>query len=259
VSAPKIAVIIPVYEKYLYALRAVESCFKYTSNCLVIVEDDASPDFSADMYNGARYIKEDGSAVHVNVFPKNGGLTRSWNHGLRVARDMGADYCVCGNSDIVFTEGWSKGLIHALNNGYHLVGPLSNAPGTTCPSGRAQVDKHFKGYETTDDSEYLNKVARSLGRTNAKKVIAGPVNGFFQMASLPTWWEKPYDDKNVYSTHGRHRMTGNEDELQRRWRKAGRKTGIALSSFIFHYRAVTRGGRHKKGRWFRLVNPKRDV
>lgn len=160
-AAPKIAVIIPVYEKYLYALRAVESCFNYTENVLVIVEDAYSPYFKAPMFEEAKYIGK-GSEVFIHRFPKHGDLTRSCNHGLRVARKKGVDYCVCGNIDIVFTKWLSNGLIHALNHGYDLVGPVSNAPGTTCPKGKAQIDKYYENYQVTDDPEYLNEVSVTL-------------------------------------------------------------------------------------------------
>jgi GT2 family glycosyltransferase len=46
-------------------------------------------------------------------------------------------------------------------------------------------------------------------------------------------------------------MTGNEDELQARWAKKGMKSGVVLSTFIFHYRSVSRGDKYKWGRWYR--------
>ena len=36
-------------------------------------------------------------------------------------------------------------------------------------------------------------------------------------------------------------MTLQEYELQGRWHAAGLRSGVVLSSFVFHYRAVSRG------------------
>lgn len=256
-AKPKFAIIIPVYEKFWYARRAIESCLKYTENCVVILEDDASPNWDDKLWPAWKHARKD-TQVIIHRYPKNGGLTRSWNHGLRVARDLGAEYCVAGNSDILFCEGWHIGLERALNNGYHLVGPISNAPGPTAGS-KAAVDKYVKRYRLDDTPDYLNGLSKDLRTRFPEKVVNGPVNGFFQMAKISVWWDRPFDSQNPFSTHKHHRMVHNEDELQKRWRRMKRKFGIVPSSFIFHYRAVTRGGSHKKGKWYRLIDPERDV
>jgi len=36
------------------------------------------------------------------------------------------------------------------------------------------------------------------------------------------------------------KMTRNEDELMGRWKKLGITSAVACSSFVFHYRGVTR-------------------
>jgi hypothetical protein len=47
-------------------------------------------------------------------------------------------------------------------------------------------------------------------------------------------------------------MTLNEYELQRRWKETGLKVRRrCLGSYVFHYRAVSRGDAHKKGDWVR--------
>jgi hypothetical protein len=54
-------------------------------------------------------------------------------------------------------------------------------------------------------------------------------------------------------------MTGNEDELQSRWRAKGMKFAAALGSFIFHYRSVSRGKKFAKGKWLRMVRANEEV
>jgi hypothetical protein len=46
-------------------------------------------------------------------------------------------------------------------------------------------------------------------------------------------------------------MTLSEYELQGRWRKDNLHIGFCPGSFVFHYRAVTRGDRYKRGKWYR--------
>jgi len=87
------------------------------------------------------------------------------------------------------------------------------------------------------------------------------VNGFFQIAKMQTWVDGKYDadhfycPRNDFTSRGHKNptplMTLNEDELMGRWAKKGWKFAVIPSSFIFHYRAVTRGKRYTAGKWFR--------
>jgi|TARA_R110000765_G_scaffold75446_7_gene147930 GT2 family glycosyltransferase len=202
----------------------------------------------------------DGQECYVHRFQEWGGLTRSWNKGLQLARELECDYVICGNNDIVFPRLWHQGLLHALENGYHMVGPVSNAAGPTAKQHQ-EVWQYFPEYEVDDSERQIDKVQAYLLKHHLGHVIDHHVNGFFQMAALGTWWEGAYDSENVYcprnekTSRGHNNatplMTLNEDELQGRWRRLGFKSGVVPSSFIFHYRAVTRGNRYRKGRWHR--------
>jgi hypothetical protein len=248
-------------ELHEYTAAALRSFFQTTSGGVAIVVDDASPKWETIHESHLKGLAEyKGQECFVYRFDEWGGLTRSWNQGLRLARDFGCDYVICGNNDIVFPELWYQGLLHAIENGYSLVGPVSNAPGVTAKH-RQEVWKYYPDYEVNDSSNYLNRVQSFLLEKHLGAVLDCPINGFFQMATLDTWWKGRYDDNNVYrprndkSSRG-HRnktplMTLNEDELQGRWRKLGYRTGVVPSSFIFHYRAVTRGDKFLKGKWHR--------
>jgi glycosyltransferase involved in cell wall biosynthesis len=174
--ASRIGFICPTYQHDDYTARAIRSFFKHTPDGYCILVDDASPywtprtqeDFAAllPQPRGDR-------GMFIHHFPEWGGLTRSWNKGLQVAAQQKLDYCIAGNNDILFTEGWQDGLLAALDHGYALVGPVSNAPGITAKDGAQEVWKYVPNYELTDDPAYLNKVAAEL-----KRRIDGDANPF---------------------------------------------------------------------------------
>lgn len=264
-----IAFVLPLFNKFAYGRRAALTFLKYTqAPTHVIAVDDASPYYGKQDWVAWRAPAQhaDGSDDGVGIpedqltfkhFGENGGLTRSWNFGLRIARDIGAEYVICGNSDVLFTPGWEDGLIHQLNSGYHLVAPVTNAPGPT-NHGKQQVANYYPGYRVQDNPEYLARVADYLKQHCPPNVVVNtPVNGFFMMAKTETWWLGKYTDEHVFNP--KNKMTKNEDELQGRWRKRGFKTGFVPNSFIFHYRAVSRGDRYKHHGWYRIDDIKKPI
>ena len=155
-------------------------------------------------------------------------MTRSWNWGIRRAIDMGARYVIAGNSDILFCEGWYRGLVEALESGHALAGPISNAPGPTS-RGKASITAYYPGFRLVDDLNYLNYVSGVLCRAYLGYHVEASINGFFQMARADVWWAGRYDDDHVYQP--RNLMTGSEDELQARWaRRAGRPSSAPRHS-----------------------------
>lgn len=244
-----------------YTEAALRSFYETTPGGVGIVVDDGSKDwtpaYEVELKNLAAEYEAD---IHLHHFRDQGGLTRSWNVGLEIAHQQKLDYGIAGNNDVVFTVKWYEGMVHALANGYSLAGPLSNAPGITA-KGRQEVDKYLSTFQLTDDRDELDKMATELHQKHLGKVIESPINGFFQMATMESWRRGMYDSGHYYcpvnkfTSKGRRNptplMTLNEDELQHRWTKKKMKSAIVLGSFIFHYRAVSRGNRYKRGKWYR--------
>jgi hypothetical protein len=211
---------------------------------VALLVDDASPGWSEDEAEGlARNVPPDSLLIHR--FDENGGVTRSWNWGLAKARELGADYTVVANDDILFTPGWFGALASSLES-WDLVGPLTNAPGP--PNFWWQnVRLHLNGYRLTDDAGYLDRLAGLLRRLFPEDaVVPAVVNGFFQVAKTSTWWDYAFDAEDVFDPS--HRMVGNEEEFQERLRRQGGRTGVVLRSFIFHYRGASRDS-HGVGRY----------
>ena len=230
---PTVCVIIPTFNHFEYARRAVQSllrCPLRSAKLRYLLVDDASPEW--DEVDWKTWPEPDCRKLR---YSRRGGLTRSWNAGLREAISIGAEYAVCTNSDVLFSPHWFEPLADALGNGFHLVGPVTNAPG----DAPAQDVLHYlAGTElVTDSAKKIDSIARAL-RNAATAAVPAPINGFFMMAKTECWRQGAFSRHCVFDPA--FPLVGNETELQERWRKAGMVTGIVPSSFVFHYRSVSR-------------------
>lgn len=259
-----IALVCPTYDverMKRYTEVTLHSFFATTEDGIAIVVDDGSKDWTAAYEQELIAIAGSyGKPIHLIHFEKNGGLTRSWNYGLAKAEQLKAAYAIAGNNDIIFTPDWYQGLIEATAKGYSLIGPVSNAPGITA-QGSQEVQRYIPNYRLSDNPEVLKQQSAYL-RNKYKSVVKPTViNGFFQFARMECWIKGKYSKdyfyrpSNPFRKNGKRNptplMTMNEDELQDRWHKLGMKSCIALDSFIFHYRSVTRGTKYLKGLWYR--------
>lgn len=258
----RIGFICPTYNAavlHKYTEKSLVSFFDTTPNGVAIVVDDGSTSWSSEYENKLKALAN-ASEIHFIHFPKNGGLTRSWNAGLTKAAHLKLTHAIAGNNDVIFTPNWHAGMLHAAENNYSMIGPLSNAPGITA-KGKQEISRHYSGYKLTDEQEELEKVAKHVYDKNLGKIIESYVNGFFLFAKMSEWQRGMYDKRNYFRpvnlnmSNGKKNptplMTLNEDELQSRWAAKNMKSAICLSSFIFHYRAVSRGDKYKLGKWFR--------
>ena len=257
---PSIGMIVPSYNNMGYLRRTISSFYKYSPNVQFIVVDDHSTEWDFEWQD-----KNPEADITLHRFEDNGGLTRSWNKGFDIIRDMDdpPEYTIFGNNDILATNGWWRGMVGELNSGYDLAGPLSNAAGITA-AGKQDIANYVDNYKLTDDPSYNDKVADELWVRYGKKHTSMPVpavNGFFMMAKTATIAQNCLNTGNVFvpvlnkmpsgRTNPTPLMTGNEDDLQNRWRQRMLKSTIALGSYIFHYRSVARGRKYAKAGWFR--------
>jgi GT2 family glycosyltransferase len=225
-------VIVPTYRQWEYVKLCVESLGRTPETMVPCVIDDASPDWPGDrIVRGWLHASQD---FVIMRYDRNGGLTRSWNFGAVVAREMGCDFVCFGNSDLVFPVGWEAGLIRACDD-HSLVGPVTNAPGHS--SGQA-VEKYFDKYELSDDPDDIQFTQAKLGRGMAVESVR--LNGFCMFARTEVIWEIPFSRGKIFDPG--FPMVGNEDELVKRCWAVGRGAAYHTGSFVFHYRSVSRGG-----------------
>lgn len=241
--------ICPIYIQDSFAAeclrRCVDSWCEHTPDPqAILLLDDASPlELPWLSSLGGR-----ADLVYIR-FGERGGLTRSWNAGLRLARERGWTWAVAGNSDVIFSPGWWAPLRSAIERGWHLVGPVTNAPGKTRNGGLQNVRRYFAGYVLSDEPRWIEETAKFLRERYSGQVLESGLNGFCLAAETERWWAGAWSDQEVFDP-GRI-MEGNEDELQKRWRGRGWKIGICPDSFVFHYRSVSRGPQHLSAGFFR--------
>lgn len=274
---PTLAVIIPTYGAFDYAARAAHSALTNTQSAqaVVIVVDDATPGLQLDEETGyppplAAVRRLHPGRLVFGWFQTRGGLLRSWNAGLATAEAARSDYAVVTNSDVVFAPGWDTPLLDALADGYDLVGPVTNAPGTERSQYVGLYLPPRPGLAPRrDDDAAIARIAEALRSrrepgSRLGNVIPGPINGFCMMARTGTWRRHAHDrerdqvfrPRNDFDSKGRPNptptMTLGEYELQRRWHAAGLRAGICTTSYVFHYRSVSRGDRYRMGDWARM-------
>lgn len=273
---PFILIVIPTYGHFEYAADAVRSALRNTTcfDPYVLVVDDASPDWPPWVDTGpdsqARPVpgplydvfSEFPTKVDWHRFEENGGLTRSWNRGLWEAGSGDKyDFACVTNSDVVFAEHWDHAIFEALRPGKNqvdLVGPVTNAPGTETSQ---YVGRYSTLYDPTHPQKDIDAVQRELTNAQGTRTKTATLNGFCMVANTRTWWANPFDPKHVFcprndfNSKGERNptplMTLNEYELQRRWHEKGLTSAVCLGSYVFHYRAVSRGDKHKRGDWVR--------
>lgn len=245
-----VVAVIPTFNKFVYARQTVLSFFRYSPpDAVVLVIDDASPCYYRQDWAAWSEGMPRGRLI-LRHFSENDGITRSWNLGLLMARDLRATYTVAGNSDILFTPGWFEPLAYHADRGLALVGPVTNAPGPTNQQLQ-NVNRYVTNYQVSDDPGHLAMVAARLRDTwPVETAVTCKLNGFCTMARTDRWWEGAFDRTHVFDPA--MKMVGNEDELQRRWKARGWQAGFVPRSFVFHYRAVSRGDKYKHHGWCRL-------
>jgi GT2 family glycosyltransferase len=230
----KVLVIIPTCGHFEYAKRAVHSFLKWTSDAVTndsqfVIVDDASEEWLTLNWT-------DWPSSQRFHFEKRGGLTRSWNEGLRLALKWGSQYAICTNSDVLFSQGWFSPLSEALSKGFDLVGPLTNAPGHA--RWQNVLPFCYPDRPLVDDSDHSIGCISEMIRKKAVDTIEARINGFFMMAKTETWWRGAFSDVDVFDP--KLPMVHNEVELQRRWFRLGFRVGVVPRSYIFHYRSVSR-------------------
>lgn len=235
-NRPDVLVIIPSCGHFDYVKRVALSLRRVTQEesgvrVAYVIIDDASEEWGIVDWS----TWPDPLCMKVR-FEEHAGLTRSWNTGLGIARELGTTYAVCTNSDVLFSTRWFDPLRNGLDEGFDLIGPVTNAPGHAKWQNVAPFchpDHPF----LNDSEAQIEQVACAI-RRKAVAPIEAPINGFFMMATTQKWWSGAISVKDVFDP--RFPLLHNERELQRRWFCQGRRIGFAPTSYIFHYRSVSR-------------------
>ncbi len=223
----RVGVILPSYGHFDYLHLAAESAAR-TPGAVIIVVDDASKDWPGDRVVRG-YLPKDVPFV-LQRYDGNAGLSRSWNAGLRICRNMGLPYAVCGNSDLVFSMGWWEPLEEALQS-HDFAGPVTNAPGHM---RQQDVARYLPGYSLSDDPDDIEDTAKALREANAAGSVRGNLNGFCIAGKVDSFHRAGNFNESIP-------LAGNEDDLFKRSAALGMTAAVVPTSYVFHYRSVSRG------------------
>ena len=242
----RVGAVIPVFGQFDFAYRTVTSLIDSVPDATIVMVDDCSTDEL-----GWTYLVQ--SLRHHNVathrFHRNKGITRGWNFGAEFLLARGCSHVLFANSDLVFPRQFLPPLLRALAAGRKLVGPLTNAPGHV---PEQNVRRYLTGYQLSDAPDLINTTQCELARFGNTSVDH-KVNGFCFLTTANTLIANRYNSKCFFNPAPRFRMIRNEDEFQGRLFKmyGAEAAAIVLSSFVFHYRGVTRGINGSSEGWFR--------
>ena len=239
-------VIVPTYNALDYAVLTVETLSVSVPDAKIIVVDDTSPEWTSGVEKQFTSLSEN---VTVHRFSENGGLTRSWNYGVEKGLQDGARYIAAGNADLRFPIGWWDPMEAVLSQTGGFVGPLTNAPGCEEHQDIRRWQRRYNGGHEQPD---VNETQKRLNRWRIRNSIQRRLSGFFIVGSADSFNRARFSPEHVYDPS--NLMIGNEYQLQSLAEERGIRSYVALKSFVYHFRSVSRGLNDREGDrgWSRL-------
>lgn len=240
----ELLLVVPTFGHFDYVVRTLDTAVESHAGVRVLIVDDGSPDWPGDEF----FLALAPGRVACHRFPKNDrNITRSWNHGARLARAVGMPYVAFGNSDLKFPAGWWPPIRDVLaDERLHLAGPLTNAPGHRRLQLFSRYVRHTYPLGTvppvSDDDKVIAAILKSLSRRFGARPepMPGHINGFLMAGRMDILWRYSHDGEHVLNPSVRYKMIRSEDELCGRWITRGLRVGAVPNSFVFHYRGVSR-------------------
>lgn len=102
-----IAIVILNWNGIKFLNDFLPSVIAYSSDCRIILADNASTD------NSVQFVKEKYPSIEIVVNESNGGFAKGYNDALK---KIDAKYYLLLNSDIEVTENWIKPLFEVIQN-----------------------------------------------------------------------------------------------------------------------------------------------
>lgn len=245
-SGEGLAIIIPTYGAFEYALLTVQTAARSVPSARLIVVDDASPDWNTDWEAELQALS---ARISIKRYDENEGLTRSWNYGVQLALDEGFPYIAAGNADLRFPLGWWEPLRDVLDHGTGFVGPLTNAPGG---DAFQDIRRYHTDYVQDHEQSAIDELQQMLLAKPTRQAKRSRLSGFLIAGSAEAFEAARFSEDDIYDPA--YRMVGNEYQLQRLAAKRGITSRVALRSFVYHFRSVSRGlnNRRTDSGWSRL-------
>lgn len=101
VDPPKkiVGVVVPVMGNRKYVLGLIPTIRSANHEVKIIVIDNGSKD---GITNDLQYMAENGTIAYLEIHPNPLGVACAWNQGIKMSLDLGCDYTVVTNSDMLF-------------------------------------------------------------------------------------------------------------------------------------------------------------
>jgi GT2 family glycosyltransferase/glycosyltransferase involved in cell wall biosynthesis len=220
-------IIVPVYN----AVKETEACLQSllthtTSNCRIVVIDDASPDPQVSAML-ARY--HDRAPIEVVRNETNCGFTRTINRGIELA---GRSDVVLLNSDTQVTPGWLRNLRMAAYSGDRVgtATPFSNNAGAFS-APEIEQDNPLPAAVALDDC------ARAISQTSLRSYPQTPTGTGFCMYIR----RECLDATGTLDAEAFPRGYGEENDFCMRAGRLGWSHVVDDATLIFHVRSASFG------------------
>ena len=153
----KVDIIIPIYNSYEYVVRCVESVLKNSTNCRIIIIDDASTEKNIQSFLDQLTPKKD-QDIELQILrnQKNLGFVKTLNR----ACDYVNNHFVSLNSDTEVPPNWLDRLFSPIfenENQVASVTPFANSTTFTSFPNPNSDNPLFKGLDYTTIDKYFNQ------------------------------------------------------------------------------------------------------
>lgn len=216
----KIGVIITSYSyNYIFVKQTIECYLKYFKNfnntnfLITLYVNQTEDEKLLNIYKEYAQI----NVVYMNH--DNGGITRTWNKGIKRCMENNCEIIILNNDNILFDDS-----IHHIieecdkckENELYYYGPLTNDPGTS-PNNTTQHSKCYR-----DEDCFI------MDNSNSDYI-----NGFFMVFPKHVLNANKFDETNYFDPQFPYKH--NEIEWFERFIKKGGLPKIVPRTFIYHY------------------------
>ncbi|MCP4122427.1 MAG: DUF563 domain-containing protein [Bacteroidetes bacterium] len=194
-----------------FGIPCLESVLEHSGNARVYLYDNESSDPKIEILRKLADSRPEVDFIRIDDQNTFGGLTGTWNDGIRRAREQGLGKVILLNHDVIVDNTWGY-FIQAIESDLCIYGPLTNRPGGgRGPKPQMSNAAKFKGLQGTE---------RLIG------FCMGFTLGRPELKLFDSW--RFFDPERPFG--------GNEYDIQKRMKKRSTKTAfcVVTNTWVFH-------------------------
>lgn len=205
-----LSIIIPVFNQHEMTSECINALREHTQDFELIIVDNGSEPPYIPPFTG--FIE----TLHIRN-DENKGFPAAVNQGIRAAK---GDVIALVNNDVIVTPGWAEKLISAINDGFSIVGPVTNY----CAGLQKVQDEIYHSREELDHMA----TDRSEALTGIPAVEVNFIIGFVMVFPRSLFDEIGEFDESMWP------CSGEEVDFCFRARAAGHRIGIVQGCYVHH-------------------------